>query len=319
MSSYQLSPFRLVILPRQAMTWEEFVRDTPPRSIALDGVVRGKPCFHPVSHHVNFDHHNGVARDATMSTAMQVFFAVKGGLFDALMHDGMIDSTIFINDTDQDTSLAVWLLLHHSNFEGTKSIPHINRLLTITDRLDITAGAFPMVLDEQIVRQHNWVFQPYNDLRKTGQLAQASEQTLRDNLEAVLGRLNAFMMGQAQEMALDTRHIILHDSPRFKIVDEIGGSEARYFLFSKGMNAYISLVARRSDGRFVYTAGRRSGYIQYPLEALCDDFNAAEGMDSTNGWGGSDIVIGSSRLRGSGLSWEQLRDITNRRLEQPVN
>ena len=172
-----------------------------------------------------------------------------------------------------------------------------------------------MNLDDQIVRQHNWVFKPYTNLRKSGALAHANEQVMLDNLEAVMGRLTRFMMGQAEEVDLDTRHTILHDSPGFKIVDEIGGNEARYYLFSKGMNAFVSLVARRPDGRFVYSVGRRSQYIRFPVEKLYDDFNTAENFTRESGWNGSTIIGGASRMNGSGLTWEQIRDITNNRLK----
>jgi hypothetical protein len=315
MSIPHQSPFEMHILPRQSLSWDTFQATAPRNSIALDGVVHGGPRYDPRTGHINFDHHDHVVREATMSTAMQVYFALKGGLMQALTINGNVDGHIYINDTDQDTSFAVWLLLNYKKFEGVHSIPHINRLLALTDRWDITGGSFPMNLDDQIVRQHSWVFEPYTALRKSGDLAHASAQVLQDNLDAVLGRLNLYLMGQAREKELDTRHEILYDDHRFKIVDEIGGNEARYTLFSRGMNAFISLTARRSDGRFVYSIGRRSQYIPFPVEQLYDDFNLAEGFTRETGWGGSNIVGGSSRQMGSGLTWEQVRDITLQRLQ----
>lgn len=310
------SPFAIQILPRVSMSWDQFVASTPRNSIALDGVVRGGPRFDPATNHVNFDHHDGVVREATMSTGMQVYFAIKGGLMEGLRIDGTPQISIYINDTDQDTSFAVWLLLHYKLFEGVQSIPNINRLLALNDRWDITGGAFPLNVDDTIVRQYTWVFRPYVDLRKSGELARATEPVLRDNLEAILARMDKFLMGQAEETALDTRREILYDSPIYKIVHEIGGSEARYMLFSNGMNAFISLVARRGDGKYVYSVGRRSRYIPFPVEKLYRDFNEAEGCTLEEGWNGSDIIGGSPRMLGSSLSWEQLRDITNRRLQK---
>ena len=35
----------------------------------------------------------------------------------------------------------------------------------------------------------------------------------------------------------------------------------------------------------------------------------AEDLSGENGWGGSDIVGGSSREKGTGLTWQRLRDI----------
>lgn len=312
----KIGAFKIGIHPRDSMSWETFLQRAPQRSIALDGFVYGGPNYEPKTHHFNFDHHSGVVREATMSTAMQVFYAIKGGISEELMVDDEIDATIYINDTDQDTAFAVWLLLNYKKFEGVQSIPVINRLLALTDRWDITGGAFPMHLDDELVRRHAWVFKPYTDLRKSGALASASPQVLLDNLEATIGRLSQYMMGQGKEVHLDTRHEILFDSPRFKIVDEIGGNDARYYLYGQGMNAFISIVARRPDGKFVYTVGRRSQYIRFPVRKLYDDFNKAEGLTHENGWNGSDIIGGSSRLLGSQLTWEQLRDITQKRLKE---
>mgnify|MGYP001613756887 CR=1 FL=1 len=300
-------PFEISVFPRETWTWEEFYAKAPPFSIALDGMVRGGPKFNPAACCLNFDHHDGVVREATMSTAMQIYFAIKGGLMKLLAKNSIIH--VFINDTDQDTSLAVWLLLNHKLFEETQSVPHISRLLALTDRLDITGGAFPMNLSDELLQHHNWIFEPYSRLRKTGVLAQATAEVLLDNLETVLSRLNLFLMNESGKTPLDTRHTILFDSPEFKMIDEIGGNEARYFLFSHGMDAFVSLVARRTDGRFVYTIGRRSRYIPFPVVELYNAFNKAEGLTLENGWNGSDIVGGSSRSFGSKLTWQEIRDI----------
>lgn len=313
--SLNYSNFTIHVLPRQEMTWREFVKQTPPRSIALDGMVKGGPKVDTQTLHFNYDHHSGVVREATMSTANQVYYAIKGGLVQLF---GQEEVNVYINDTDQDTSLAVWLLIHHSLFEGVQSIPHINRLLALNDRWDITGGAFPMNLDQEVIRQHTWVFEPYSTLRKSGALFQANEETLQSNLEAVLRRLDQLLMGQAKEAELDTRYEILFDCPRFRIIDEIGGTEVRFYLFNHGLDAFISLVARRDDGRFVYSIGRRSQYIPFDLPKLYVFLNHAEGIGKVEGgWGGSDIIGGSPRRNGSGLAWEQVRDVVLTALDTP--
>ena len=298
--------FGIHFLPRVSWNWDQFLENTPEGSIALDGMVRGGPRFDMRTMHVNFDHHDGVLREVTMSTAMQVFFALKGGMIPAFMGD----IHLYVNDTDQDTSLALWLLLRHADFEGVKSIPHVGRLLALTDRLDITGGAFPMFLDTDLLRHHGWVFQPYSDLRKSGGLAKADAMQLRDNFEAVSKRLDAFMMGQGKSVELDTRHEIIYKDDHFQIVDEIGGNEARYHLFSLGMKAFVSIVARRPDGRMVCTVGRRSQWVTYfDLPRIYDALNAAEGATLETGWNGSTIIGGSSRANGTKLSIEQIRDV----------
>ncbi len=88
----------IVILPRQSLTREEFVSRFPRGSVALDGVVRGGPFVDDVTLHANFDHHEGVLRDVTMSTAMLCYFAIKCRFCER--RDGRF--TIVVNDPENE-------------------------------------------------------------------------------------------------------------------------------------------------------------------------------------------------------------------------
>jgi hypothetical protein len=148
---------------RAFLTREQFLSETPAGSIALDGAVRGGPFFDEKTVHLNLDHHDAVYRPSTMSTAKQAYFHVKGEFMERLkqLHEQV---PVYVNDCDQDVCLATWILDHYRELSGTKSVPLLNRLLDLNDKLDVTGGAFPMDLREQLVRQHNWVFTPYNVL-----------------------------------------------------------------------------------------------------------------------------------------------------------
>lgn len=310
-----MTPIKLIIRPRESMSWSQFCTIAPPRSIALDGMVTDGPQWDELSLRANFDHHSGVVREATMSTAMQVMFAIKGGLMDRFGGH----AEIWINDPDQDTALATWLLVHHSRFDGVQSHPHINRLLALNDRLDITGGSYPMRLDDEVLEMHAWVFEPYSELRISGALAKADKIVMRNCLDAVHARLDKVLMAQPGSKKISHDAVVLYDSPRgFKVIDEIGGNEGRYVLYSKGMNAFVSIVARRDDGRFVYSIGRRSMYVDFPLVRLYETLNAYERSGERNAirndstadiWGGSDIIGGSPRTKGSGMPWGAVRDI----------
>ena len=301
---------RLVVLPRKTLTWNDFLISTPPNSIALDGVVSGGPKYDARTRHINFDHHDGVVREATMSTCKQVYMAIQGGLFESFREHGRPMAHVYVNDPDQDTALALWELENYQRLEGTNGSHNINRLIELTDRLDVTGGAFPMNLSGQLIRQQTWVFQPYTDFRKSGKLSGATAEEMRVCLKATSHRLTEFMRGRGEELDLDTRHTILYENPMFKVVDEIGGNSARCFLFSQGMNAFISLVAERQDGNKVYAVGRRSRYIPFPVQDLYRVYNEAEGLDSSEGWNGSDIIGGSSRSKGSKLTPAEIFKIT---------
>lgn len=299
----------LHILPRQTMKWRKFIRSTPPGSIALDGIIDGGPRYDEATGHVNFDHHRGVLREATMSTAKQVLFAIKGGLMKHfLARYGTVH--VYINDTDQDTALAVWLLESYILFEGTRSIPVINRLLDLTDKLDITGGAFPISASNKLKAEHNWIFAPYMELRKSGALASADEAVLRSNIESVLGRITDFMMGKGGQATLDLRSKLIYRSPfGYDVIEEIGGTDARLKHFAEGMDAFISIVARRDDGGIVYAVGKRSPYVPFPVLELYGVYNAIEPRDKS--WNGSNLVGGSPRYAGSGLSPTELIKATD--------
>jgi hypothetical protein len=133
----------LVVCPGKEISWEQFLQIAPPRSIALDGLVRGAPKFSIDTLHANFNHHQDVDRLATRSTSGQVLVALKQGLLDGYYEGGYPRFNLYVNDPDQDSSLAVWLLVNHQRFTGTKSEPLLNRLIYAEDMLDTTAGAYP--------------------------------------------------------------------------------------------------------------------------------------------------------------------------------
>lgn len=311
----------IIIQPRTTMSWPEFLQETPPRSIALDGFVVGGPKWDDATLHANFDHHSGVVREATMSTAMQVYFAIKGNLMERLGGN----ARAYINDPDQDTTFATWLLKRHAIFTGVQSHPTINRLLALNDRLDVTGGAFPMALDDEVSETHAWVFDPYTALRISGALMTANESVMRNCVEAAHERLNRVLLGQGERRPLRKECEVLYESPvgcGFKIVNETGGNEARYWLYSRGMNAFVSLVSTVEvqdgaycDGRkYLYSIGRRSQYVDFPVLEIMRELNRVEGVTSSAEgivpvWGGSDLIGGCGRQYRSRLAWQEIRDI----------
>ncbi|MCR4312256.1 MAG: hypothetical protein NUV56_03155 [Candidatus Uhrbacteria bacterium] len=62
------------------MLWEDFVRQKPPSSIALDGFVTDGPRFDRAGPWANFNHHEGVPRLETRATCAQVRMALQQGL-----------------------------------------------------------------------------------------------------------------------------------------------------------------------------------------------------------------------------------------------
>ena len=88
------TPLHVELVPGRTWTLDEL----PPRSIALDGAVRG-PAIDTASARYSFDHHDGVIRHATLATCEQVRDALLVGLDPRGYH-------VFVNDVDGDTALS---------------------------------------------------------------------------------------------------------------------------------------------------------------------------------------------------------------------
>ncbi len=113
------TPLHVELVPGRTWTLDEL----PPRSIALDGAVRG-PAIDTASARYSFDHHDGVIRHATLATCEQVRDALLVGLDPRGYH-------VFVNDVDGDTALSIWLLLHPERLHGAGA----TRVLRLVERV----------------------------------------------------------------------------------------------------------------------------------------------------------------------------------------
>ncbi len=301
-----MTTFRIHIYPRDVVTWQKFQYHNT-HAIGLDGFIAGGPEWDSQRKLVNFDHHDGVVREATMSTAKQVYFAIKSG-FCAWMG---ATCDVYVNDIDQDTAMAIWLLRNHHLFEGPGAVPTVSRILELNDRLDITGGAFPMNLSDSVYGTHCWVFEPYTSMRKSGAIARADADTMNTVLDACCARLTQLMMNAAGSVIPNVEVTVLATG-LITVIDETqGGIESRHLAFAQSLipGVYLSIVAVRDDGCRVYTLGKRSRYVDFDMRAAYAKLNAVEGFTAPKGWGGSDLIGGSDRAQGSRLSWEEVLDV----------
>lgn len=305
----------LFVAPRRVEQWDTFTKLYPERSIALDGFVFGKPNYEPDGSYLNANHHEEVDRLATRSTGSQIFIAIKQGLLDAYTVNGSVQMNIFVNDPDQDTCLAVWLLKNHERIIGQRSEPLINRLVELEDRFDVTAGAYPMDPRQKVLKELAWIFEPYTDARLHGRVSVMDGAEMALVIDSVCNRINAFTLGDGQQAEPDTTFRRLGGGQTWALIEEIG-AQARTALFASGTKAFVA-VRFNSDATMTYSLGRMSPFVQFPITELYDVLNAAEGIapDDSNRWGGSDIIGGSPRSTGSKLKPDELERIINRYLE----
>jgi hypothetical protein len=299
----------LHVEPRVVKKWDDFCIESPPYSIALDGYVRGMYKYDPMSKHVNFNHHEDVDRYTTRSTCSQAYIAIKQGMLEYFRSNGAVQGHIFVNDPDQDTSLAVWLLQNHERISGQRNEPLINRLVMLEDMLDTSAGAYPIDPLSNSMLTLGWIFEPYTKARTTGRVSQMDPFEMRNVIEAVCERISQYAMGCNQQIIPDVRYEQFAQGANWIMITEIG-SEARSKLFSEGYPLIISLTERDTTTYTVVFA-KRSPYDPLDLMTLAAYFNQVEHIDerSSEKWGGSNTIIASPRKSGTKLTPDVLRPL----------
>ncbi len=302
------SAVTLHVRPRdEPLSWEQFCAVTGPFAVALDGYAACGPRFDPHGPRVNFNHHEEVDRLATRATCAQVLLALRQGFWDCF-HDSMgRRADVYCNDCDEDVCLA-WFLLKHSDFAEIAINPALNRLVTIEDLLDATTGAYPYPPDLPTLGEVAWVFEPYRQLRRSGELDRLDATAHRGVIDTVEQRILQHLNGTGGSLPLDLRYERIGGGPGWVMIREIG-FQARTGVFRDGIRAYV-VVRQRPDGRWAYTVGRMSPFIPFDVPRVLEALTAAED-DPLARWGGGNTVGGSPRVRGSGLAPEDVARIIN--------
>lgn len=130
-------------------------RKYPSGTIFLDGTAQGEPFLDHQRQIYNLDHHEGCIRAFTLSTCEQAIVMLLKGL--DLRNQ---DWTIYANDPDLDTILAIWVLLNHprinKNEAVRKTITPLLRLEGIIDSLGLEFKdlcGFPPDLYQKVMKQ----------------------------------------------------------------------------------------------------------------------------------------------------------------------
>jgi hypothetical protein len=286
----------LVVTPGPALTREKFLATHAPYAVALDGYVFGEPWLHvgPDGPYRNFNHHETVDRSCTSATCEQARRAVVLGFYDLFRKDGERTATLYANDCDQDVCLASWVLLNPDR----ATEPLVRMTSQIVDLLDMSAGAYPMPHERDLLGEIRWVFDPY--LRARPNLLAMSGAQMREVIRDVHHRLDQFVFGRGEVMPLSGEYTRIGGGDGW-IFAEVTHQTAREKMVAAGVRAAVELFARAGD-RYQYTVWRRSEYVVgFPVREILTALDAAERAAAEGGWGGADNVGGSPRGRGSVL------------------
>lgn len=298
----------LRVPPKRFNNWAEFTRETPEYSISLE-VVDDVPGHQ--GHHVHFDHHVGVIREATMSAAMQAYIAVRQGRLMEKWLRRRRPVPVYVWNADQDVCLSAFVLEYHQLLERAEGAPLLRWIVQYNNKIDVCGGLYPVNLEELVKNHFTWVFEPYLLQRRLGKVA-GDDALVKATIRAVCDRLLDLLCGRAGHTPITAAPEILYRSPYdYVIADEKGDPASRLVLAAQGVSNLISLICQRPSGRFTYSIIRGSPYDEdaFPVLALIDALEAAEDPGAERVWGGSNLAAGSDSLRGSSLHWTQVRDI----------
>jgi hypothetical protein len=300
---------RLHVLAERFRSWDEFERDSPPYSIAIEALddVPGQR-----GSRVSFDHHTGVMRQVTMSAAMQAYLAVRQSRLMERWLGRRRPIDVYIWNADQDVCLAAFILEYHYLLECALGAPLLRWIVQYNNKIDICGGLYPVRLEDLEANHFTWVFEPYRQQRMLGRVV-GDEAIVAQTIRQVCDRLKALLEGTAGTMPISAEPEILYVSPHdFVIADEKGDPAARLVLAAQGYANLISLICRRPSGRYTYSVIRRSLFDDegaFDVPRLIAAFQAAEDQPLAPIWGGSDTAAGSDSALGSSLEWQKIRDI----------
>jgi hypothetical protein len=298
----------LRVASKRFENWDQFVRETPEYSIGLE-VVDDTPGHR--GHHVHFDHHSGVVREATMSAAMQAYMAVRQGRLMERWLPRQRPVPVYVWNADQDVCLAAFVLEHHKLLERSEGTPLLRWIVQYNNKVDVCGGLYPVSLDELVQNHFTWVFEPYRLQRMLGK-TQGDDALVRETIQKVCTRLLALLEGKAGIAPVTAQPEILYNSPyNFVIADEKGDPNSRLVLASQGHTNLISLITKRPNGRYTYSIIRGSPFDEdtFQVTKLIETFQTAEDHPEIRIWGGSNLAAGSDSELGSSLDWRQLREI----------
>ena len=273
--------------------------ELPNKSIALDGYCQG-PALDLENQRVSFDHHDNCVRTFTSATCRQVLDALLLG-FDP---SGF---TVFVNDVDGDTAMAVWLLQNPQR--ATEA--NVRSLVDGVANVDAHGPAYPTQDKTLVDSFYQGAMKPESDLRRaktygTADLGELLEQCVT-NITSLIGETLAWSPREEKERSFEITHTgngwVMAKSNDF-IFD---------LLYAQGFTKAVA-YQELTDGSVAYTVGKKSEFCSgFPVGphskpgTILSALNAQEA-----GWGGGSTIGGAPRAQDgsrSRLSPDQVFDI----------
>ncbi|MCC6643906.1 hypothetical protein IT411_04100 [Candidatus Peregrinibacteria bacterium] len=307
----QAVDFSLVIKPQQeGISWEKFIEESPPFSIALDGYVQGLSRKDIIAPRASFDHHH-TNRLYTRATMAQVWMEIRQGILETFRSGEAARIIAHANDCDEDEAGAI-LILREPHLVLTDTRRRLEQFVDVLDKIDTTCATYPMSLTDPVIQSVFWATDPYREFRLSGHLDKKDPSQYVDVIEQVGKRIKRYVDGTHRRQKADTGYSKIHQAKNWVMISE-SGKQGRIGAIADGHKAIVS-ARQRESGTWSYVFTRISDNIHYfDLPQFAHAFNQ---LDEYKGWGGGDTVIGSSRENGSSLNPDQISSVVNQLIQK---
>lgn len=287
----------------------------PPGTIYLDGAAEGGPFLDVEKGVLNLDHHEGCVRSFTLATCEQALVLIRKGL-DLQTRDW----TIFANDPDLDTVLAIWVLLNHMRLNDTD--PEIRRKVTPLVRLEGAIDAhglemqelcgFPLEFQESVFTDLEQLRSKEVALKKEGKW---QEIDFLQYTSDILRAIDAMIYSSHHfEGVLDVEELARAEISENRLAIVCRGDAGIYEVephLRRLHGKRLGIIVLQKDPR-TYTLRQVDTFGAATLETVYERLNlidpSAGRRTSGNRWGGSGEIGGSPRATGTSLTPQQIAD-----------
>jgi hypothetical protein len=298
-------------------------RSAAPGSIFLDGAAQGQPFINPKREVYNLDHHEGCIRSFLLATCEQAMVLIRKGL-DLRKREW----TVYANDADLDTVLAIWVLLNHLRLNEPETRERVMPLVRLQGVIDaqgldmLDMSALPPELVAETQARIDELREPELALKQRGRWGEADLLGYTADRLRAIDRLvySPTHFDDVTDVEQLARVGIAKDSVAVVCRSKAGIYEVERQL-RRLHGKRLGVIVLRT-GAATYTLRQVNPYLPTSLERVYTQLNlvdpAAGGHRSANRWGGSTEIGGSPRSTGTRLSPEEIAGVCQRAFRPPT-
>ncbi len=299
-------------------------RGAAPGSIYLDGAAKGEPFIDTKREVYNLDHHEGCVRAFTMATCEQAMVLLRKGL-DFRKRDW----TVYANDPDLDTVLAIWVLLNHLRLRESADLrARVMPLLRVQGAIDAQGlelqdlCGFPPAL---LAEMQAWIGRLREEEVAHKARRRWREVDLLEHTAAVLNAVDTLVYPPHQLAAVEEIDELARVEIANGSVAIVCRSAAGVYEVERALRRLhgrrLGVIALQTDAA-TYSLRQVDPYLPATLEDVYVHLNlvdpAAGGPRSSNRWGGSAEIGGSPRASGTRITPEKIATVCRQAFATPT-